>query len=166
MAQQYRWLDEKGRVQYTDTPPPPSAKGVQKKNLKGSVVEAPRSFELDRATKASPITLYTSPGCGPSCDNARNTLNARGVPFKEVQVYDEASVAELQKFSSGKQVPVILVGSQVHTGYSQATYDRMLDVGGYPKAGIVPKGKIAPPPLPEGYQPPTPAPAADPAAKK
>ncbi|MBK8063549.1 MAG: DUF4124 domain-containing protein [Betaproteobacteria bacterium] len=38
-AQQYRWVDEKGRVQYSDVPPPPSAKGVEKKNLKGSVVE-------------------------------------------------------------------------------------------------------------------------------
>ena len=26
-AQQYRWVDEKGRVQYTDTPPPATAHG-------------------------------------------------------------------------------------------------------------------------------------------
>ena len=30
-AQLYRWTDEKGRVHITDTPPPPTAKEVQKK---------------------------------------------------------------------------------------------------------------------------------------
>ena len=29
-AQQYRWVDKNGRVQYTDTPPPASAKDVRK----------------------------------------------------------------------------------------------------------------------------------------
>ena len=32
-AQQYRWIDDKGRVQYSDTPPPASAKDVQRKRF-------------------------------------------------------------------------------------------------------------------------------------
>ena len=45
-AQQYRWVDEKGRVHYTDTPPPPSAKSTQKKNLKGNAVGQQPNYAL------------------------------------------------------------------------------------------------------------------------
>jgi glutaredoxin len=169
-AQQYKWIDEKGRVQYTDTPPPPSARDVQKKNLKGSVVGAVVPFELTRAVKDAPVTLYTSPPCGISCDKARDALNARGVPFKEVQVWDEESNAELRKISNGREVPVLVVGSRVQTGFEQGAYDRALDIGGYPKAGIVPPLKQAAPAMPEDYKPAAggtpPKPAAEPAAQK
>lgn len=170
LAQQYRWVDDKGRVQYSDTPPPASAKDVQKKNLKGSVVGAAVPFELTRAAKDAPVTLYTSPPCGLSCDKARDALNARGVPFREVQVWDEETNAELRKISSGKEVPVLVVGSRVQTGFEQGAFDRALDIGGYPKAGLVPPLKQPAPPMPDDYKPaPSGAPAkpaADPAAKK
>lgn len=169
-AQQYRWVDDKGRVQYTDTPPPASAKDVQKKNLKGSVVGAAIPFELARAAKDAPVTLYTSPPCGPSCDKARDALNARGVPFKEVQVWDEETNAELRKISSGKEVPVLVVGSRVQTGFEQGAFDRALDIGGYPKAGLVPRLRQPAPPMPDDYKPgpggAAAKPAADPAAQK
>ena len=151
-AQQYRWLDDKGRVQYTDTPPPASAKDVQKKNLKGSVVGTAVPFELTRAVKDAPVTLYTSPPCGISCDKARDALNARGVPFKEVQVWDEETNAALRKISNGKEVPVLVVGSRVQTGFEQGAFDRALDVGGYPKAGLVPPLKQPAQPMPEDYK--------------
>jgi glutaredoxin len=165
-AQQYKWVDEKGRIQYTDTPPPPSAKDVQKKNLKGSVVDSAAPFELTRAIKDAPVTLYTSPPCGVSCDKARDALNARGVPFKEVQVWDEETNAELRKISNGKEVPVLLVGSRVQTGFEQGAFDRMLDIGGYPKAGIVPPRKQTAPPMPEDYRPAANGTPTPPAAQK
>lgn len=37
-AQQYRWLDENGRVHYSDTSPPATAKGIQKKYLNARTV--------------------------------------------------------------------------------------------------------------------------------
>ncbi|MBS0337407.1 MAG: glutaredoxin family protein [Proteobacteria bacterium] len=166
IAQQYRWVDEKGRVQYSDTPPPPSAKDVQKKNLKGSVVGTVVPFELTRAVKDAPVTLYTSPPCGVSCDKAREALNARGVPFKEVQVWDENTNAELRKISNGREVPVLVVGSRVQTGFEQGAFDRALDIGGYPKTGMVPPLKQAAPPMPEDYKPAANGTAAPPAAQK
>jgi len=44
-AQQYRWVDEKGRVHYSDTPPPASAKSSEKKNLKGSELGQQESYK-------------------------------------------------------------------------------------------------------------------------
>ena len=32
-AQQYRWVDQNGKTQFSDTPPPPGAKDVRKTNV-------------------------------------------------------------------------------------------------------------------------------------
>jgi len=61
-AQQYRWVDEKGRVHYTDTPPPPSAKDAQKKNLKGSELGQQESYEMMEAVRKAPVTLRAALG--------------------------------------------------------------------------------------------------------
>jgi glutaredoxin len=166
-AQLYRWTDEQGRVHITDTPPPPSAKNVH-------ITAAPRSaapslspvaFELDQAMKDFPVVLYTSPGCKEPCAAARAALNKRGVPFRELQVWDEESNAELRRVSGGSDVPTLVVGRSVHRGFEQGAYDALLDSARYPKAGVLPARAQAAPPLPEDYLPPgeRKAPAAQPA---
>jgi glutaredoxin len=163
-AQLYRWTDEKGRVHITDTPPPPSAKNVQKKSASGAPAGAPAPaqtpYELAQAMKNFPVTLYTSPNCTQPCANARTVLNQRGVPFKEVQVWDEQTNAELSQLSSGRnEVPTLVVGRSVHVGFQQSAYESLLDSARYPKAGAVPARSQAAPAPPEGYAPP---PAAEP----
>ena len=134
MAQQYRWLDEKGRVHYTDTPPPPSAKSVEKKNLKGNAVGEQQNTQLARAAKDSPVTLYSHPTCKASCDMAREILGKRGIPFREVSVVDPASYEELKKLSGDAQVPVLVVGKRVETTPSESGYNQALDEARYPRA--------------------------------
>jgi glutaredoxin len=125
-AQQlYRWTDEKGRVHITDTPPP------------GSVRKAQQPFELAQAARDFPVTLYTSPNCKEPCAAARALLNKRGVPFKEVQVWDDPSNEELKRLSGGNDVPTLVVGRSVHRGYAQGSYDALLDSARYPRAGLL-----------------------------
>ena len=57
-AQLYRWTDDKGRVHITDTPPPPSARNVQRQGADvrpGVAAQTP--FELTQAIKDVPVTL-------------------------------------------------------------------------------------------------------------
>lgn len=167
-AQQYRWTDDKGRTQYSDTPPPPSARNVQKKEMKGSVVESLSTSELARAVKDAPVTLYTSTTCKEGCTMVRDALNKRGVPFKEVQVWDQATNEELKKVSGGNGVPVLVVGASVQKGFEQGAFDALLDSAQYPKTGVIAARKQAappPPPAPGGVEAPKPA-AAEPAASK
>lgn len=161
-AQQlYRWTDENGRVHITDTPPPPGAKNVHKTKPAGSAPGATPakpgaqlSFALARATKEYPVSLYTSPNCAEPCKAARELLNQRGVPFSEVQVWEEEGNAELKRVSGNTQVPTIKVGASVQSGYDPTLYDALLDTAGYPRAGVLPAGNQAAPGLPEGYVPP------------
>ena len=163
-AQQYKWVDENGKVHYTGTPPPLSAKSVEKKSFKGSVVDSVTPFALTRAAKNSPVTMYTSPPCGDACNKARDALNKRGIPFKEVQVWDEDTSAEIRRISGSSEVPVLLVGRSMQKGFEQSAFDRLLDIAGYPPLGIVPAGKLAAPPVPEDYKPNAASGAAQPPA--
>jgi glutaredoxin len=154
-AQQlYRWTDDKGRVHITDTPPPPSAKSVQKKSYASTPAEGGQTpYELAQAIKDFPVTLYTAPSCNEPCQDARAALNQRGVPFKEVQVSDAQTADELKRVSGGEQVPVLVVGRSVHNGFLQSAYDSLLDAARYPKTGAVPARAQAQPTGPEAAAP-------------
>lgn len=150
LAQIYRWTDADGRVHVTDTPPPPGAKDVQRRNLPGAsgAAQANEPYALQLARKNFPITLYTSLGCEP-CVEARKLLNARGVPFREVSVASEQQIEELKKVSGSASVPVMLVGSSLQRGFEEGAYHAMLDGAGYPKAGILPPLSQPDPGLPQ-----------------
>lgn len=159
-AQLYRWTDEQGRVHITDTLPPAGAKDVQKKAARASgAAQPPVPYELAQAMKDFPVTLYTSPNCKAPCAAARGALNERGVPFKEVQVWDEATNAELKRVSGGADVPTLVVGRSVHRGFEHSGFDALLDSAGYPEAGVLPARAQAAPPPPEGYAAPGERPA-------
>ena len=147
-AQQFRWIDDKGRTQYSDRPPPSTAKNVQKTEARIGVVDSLSTTALESAVKNSPVKLYSSPNCKEGCSLVRDALNKRGVPFKEVLVWDQATNEELQKASGGNGVPVLLVGARVYKGFEQGAFDTLLDSAHYPKAGTVPELKQAAPPAP------------------
>jgi glutaredoxin len=154
-AQVYRWVDEQGRVRYSDTPPPPNAKA--QKRFGPTLQERSRASTkaLAGAAEKSPLTLYSSPSCADACAAARAALNKRGVPFREVQVWDEETNQELKRVSGGNEVPVLMVGERAAVkGFGQAQYDHALDTAGYPKPGDVPAGEQPAPAAPEGYVPP------------
>jgi glutaredoxin len=161
-------VDEQGRIQYSDTAPPPSARDVRKmKPGAANAAAAPQQpFELTRLQKDFPVTLFTSPNCAEGCAMARTALNKRGVPFKEVQVWDEETNEQLKRAAGAAEVPTLQVGITTHRGYEQGAYDSLLDSAGYPRAGILPAREQKAPPSPEGYVPPSerpPAPTAEPA---
>ncbi len=167
-AQLYRWTDEQGRVHVTDTPPPASAKNVQKKAAPAASAsaQAPVPYELAQAMKDFPVTLYTAPHCKAPCAHAREALNKRGVPFKEIQIWDNESIDELTRVSGGRDLPTLIVGRSVHRGFQQAAYDALLDSAGYPQTGALPERAQAAPPLPEGYVAPGEPPSAAPVASE
>jgi glutaredoxin len=172
-AQPYRWVDEKGRVQFSDTPPPKAKEAVRAAPKPASIAPAAPAvpaaapeqlpFEIQRAQKDFPVTLYTSPGCKEPCELARAALNRRGVPFAEVQVWNNETVELLKARSGGDSVPTLAVGRTTSRGFEQGQYDALLDSAGYPPAGSVPARAQKPPPLPEGYEvPPATPPVAEP----
>jgi glutaredoxin len=148
----YRWTDQSGRTHFTDTPPPASARSVQKRrgNAAAQDDEGNRAepYALQMARKNSPVKLYSAPGCGAACDEARNLLNSRGVPFTEVSVANQTHIQELKQLIGSAAVPALVVGSNIQRGFEPGAYHGALDSAGYPRAGILPPRQQAAPQQP------------------
>jgi len=150
-AQLYQWKDPQGRTVYSDQPPPPSIRNAQQKSFKGNLIEVGESYAAKTAREKNPVTLYAS-ACGAPCDQARQLLTERGVPFsnKDPQANPEAQAA-LQKLTGRLSVPVLVVGSDKIDGFESGQWQAMLDRAGYPKAalpGRKPVPASAPAPMP------------------
>lgn len=132
-AQQYRWTDEKGKVHYSDSPPPASAKNVQKKNLSGNTFAGTATSGVPiAALRSYPVTLYTHPQCTDACDMARSVLRKRRVPFTEVSLLAVEAPQEIRVRTGGRPIPVMRAGTMVEMTASEAAYNRTLDLAGYP----------------------------------
>jgi hypothetical protein len=157
-AQLYRWVDEKGNVEYRDTPPPSSAKKVEQLSVGGGTTEASSlPFSVQQAAKNFPVTLWNS-SCGAPCDQARAHLTRRGVPYTEKDPQGDPEA--FQKLTGGLDVPVLYVGSTRLKGYLDSEWDSALDAVGYPRTAITPYGPkpvVRPPAVPAA--PPEPQPA-------
>lgn len=162
-AEMYRWVDADGRVHYSDSPPPRTAQQIERKNLSGNVVQGDAlSYGEQLATRNFPVTLYTAANCGAPCDDGRKLLAGRGVPFKEVQVVDEASRAALKAASGSDGVPVLTVGRDARQGFEQSAWHAALDAAGYPRSGTRSTARRDAPPAKAAAEKP-PAPETQPA---
>lgn len=158
-AQLYRWTDERGRVHVTDTPPPPSARKIERKDYESAPAAAGESvpYAVRTAMQTNPITLYTAPDCAP-CAQARALLNARGAPFREVSVVSQPETEELRKLVGSLSVPALKVGGSVQKGFEEGAYHALLDNAGYPRTGILPpRRQVEPRPKPAPEPAPAPA---------
>jgi glutaredoxin len=133
-ADLYKWSDSNGNVHYSDSPPPKEAKSSQRFQAKGNVIEVDKqSYATKYAVANQPVVLFVS-ACGPVCDQARDHLLQRGIPFLTKDPSKEPEIAlELKKLTGKIEVPVIKVGNQHQMGFETSSWDSMLDAAGYPK---------------------------------
>ncbi len=133
VADMYKWVDENGKVHYSDSPPP--GKKAKKLDLKINSISGPPvvsslGSSTARATNSTAqVRLYTTTWCG-YCKKAKAYLQARGTSFREIDVESsEQGRSEFQALG-GRGVPVILVGNQRMDGYSEGTLAGMLKQAG------------------------------------
>ena len=146
-AEMYRWVDDKGVVNYTPYPPPANVKKVEQKKLgdnaagAGAAPASDAPYSLQLAVKNFPVTFYSSPECGDPCKTARAHLDKRGIPFAEKNPSNAASQAEWESFKKlaggNPELPLLVVG-QLKTlkGYQASEWDSALDAAGYPSTAL------------------------------
>jgi glutaredoxin len=142
-AEMYRWVDDKGVVNYTPYPPPANIKKVEQKKLgdNKTVQTSDMPYSLQLATKNFPVTFYSTPACGEPCKNARALLDKRGVPYTEKNPSQPSSPQEFEEFKKlaggTPEVPLLQVGKlKMLKGYLAAEWDSALDAAGYPSTAI------------------------------
>ena len=135
-AQIYKWVDAKGVTHYSDTPP--ASKQAQVKPYGGAdAVLVPLPYELARAARTAPVTLYTMPKCS-GCDAGRALLKSRGIPFTEKTVTTAADQEKLKEAGSDGQLPLLLVGRSRLVGFQAAEWDGALTNAAYPAKSMLP----------------------------
>jgi glutaredoxin len=136
-AQLYRWIDEKGSVEWRDTPPPATAKKVEQRTISVSAIPANElPYSVQQAMKNFPVTLWAN-DCGDLCDRARAHLNRRGVPHTDKNPQSEFEAFK-KASGGGGEVPLLFVGSSRLKGYLESDWDAALDLAGYPKTVLTP----------------------------
>jgi hypothetical protein len=149
-SQVYKWVDEDGKVHYSDKPPPPSARKSERKRLGSSAAESSMPYVLEEAVKNFPVTLYVY-DCGDGCNEALAYLSRRGVPHTAKNPIDPVVREELKRINGGQVVaPVVQIGRTVLRGFQEREWRAALDNAGYPATAMIklPPAKMPPPPPP------------------
>lgn len=118
----YKWVDENGKVHFSDQPPAGKHEEVKLKPL--SVISGPAV-----ATKPG-VRLYTTTWCG-VCKRAKAWFDARGISYTEYDVEKSEIGRQEYRRLNGKGVPIILIGDQRMNGFSEARAEAMLKAAGY-----------------------------------
>ena len=146
-AAMYKWVDGQGRVQYSDVPPPPGVKSVEEhKVIRNTISTAGSPFAVQDAAQRNPITLWMH-DCGDLCNQARNYLASRGVPYTLRNPTRMSEQDAWKKASTGENaVPLLIIGtSRTLKGFQESEWSAALDAAGYPRGAPALKPQAIPP---------------------
>jgi glutaredoxin len=148
-AQMFKWTDAKGVVHYSDQPPAGEDIKVETKSFSSGVSDVALPYELARAARNHPVTLFTTTDCN-ACDLGRAMLKQRGIPFLEKTVTTSADQQKLKDAGGAGQLPLLVVGGVRRIGFEAEAWNDTLSNASYPAQRM----------LPSNYQYPAAAPAA------
>ncbi|WP_243020228.1 glutaredoxin family protein [Simplicispira sedimenti] len=158
-AQQvHRIVGPDGKVTFSDrAPEDKKAQSTVLSTASGGGASNPAlPTELRQIASRFPVTLYTGESCSP-CQQARQLLVQRGVPFTERSVNTNDDLDALRRLSGESALPFGTIGRQQLKGFSDAEWTQYLDAAGYPAQSRLPRGYTQPAATPLA---PTKAPAA------
>ncbi|SNS98252.1 protein of unknown function [Noviherbaspirillum humi] len=137
-AEIYKWVGPDGKVTYSDTPPPASARRAEPKTSGGAAAAAPQlPYALARAAEAAPVTLYAGADCAP-CDSGRTLLKQRGIPFTEKTVNSDDDITRFHQVNPGGDLPLLTVGRNQQRGFEASAWQTALTAAGYPEKSQLP----------------------------
>ena len=129
----FRWVDAKGKVHYGDVPPADAAQVEPIKFPGAATPSEDLPYETRRAQQNFPVTLYVGGSCAEYCDQARNLLSKRGIPFSEKKLITQEDIDAFKALSGFDGTPSLAVGKTFLKGFLATQWHSELDIAGYPK---------------------------------
>ncbi len=145
-AQQvHRIVGPDGKVTFSDrAPEDKKAQSTVLSTASGGGASNPAlPSELRQVASRFPVTLYTGESCSP-CQQARQLLVQRGVPFTERSVNTNDDIDALRRLSGESALPFGTIGRQQLKGFADAEWTQYLDAAGYPAQSRLPRGYTQP----------------------
>ncbi len=127
----YKWVDENGVTQYTDTPPANDKptleiRGEISSYTSPSVEPLPEDFfsHLAKPARRKRVVMYSAEWCG-VCKRAKSYFQKKKIAFAEYDIdKSEKARSDYDKLN-GRGVPIILVGKKRLNGFSQKRFDEI-----------------------------------------
>jgi glutaredoxin len=133
----YKWVDDKGRVQYSEKPPAGAKSSAVEQRIPavGSQARSEKNPQPQGAKPAATaqrpaVTMYMTDWC-PYCRQASEYFRRNRIPFVEHDIEKNANANAEYKAKGGRGVPLILVGEQRMSGFSEDRMTQMLKAAGY-----------------------------------
>lgn len=128
-AEIYKWVDEAGRVHYSDVKPEEAK--VEKLNIKPvNSITVPEVVDIGyepperEKRRGKKVVMYSTEWCG-YCKKAAAYFRKNNIPFKEYDVEKTEKGKKDYKKLNGSGVPIILVGDKRMNGFSEARFDAL-----------------------------------------
>ncbi len=126
-AEIYKWLDEQGRVQFGDRPPPEKKQAPIE--LEINTYSAPKIVYTPpeprkKQGKTPKIVMYSAQWCG-VCKQARAYFKKNRIRYKEYDIDKSEEGRTRYRKLNGRGVPIIMVGKSRMNGFSPAYFDQL-----------------------------------------
>ena len=121
----YKWVDEKGKVHFTDNPPDDiKTEEVELKiNTYTSVEIKPL---VERLGKKDKVVIYSATWCR-MCKKAKQYFQINNIPYLSYDV-EKSRIGKMDfKMLRGRSVPIIIVGSKRMNGFTASKVDRLYE---------------------------------------
>lgn len=117
----YRWVDENGKVHFSDKPSRAHSSEVVK--LRINTYKAV-TYDTSNIDVGKSVVMYSASWCG-VCKRARRYFEQKGIRFTEYDVETSAKGKAGYRQLGAKGVPVILVGNRRMNGFSVAGFEAL-----------------------------------------
>ncbi len=121
----FKWVDEKGKVHFTDSPP--ANQKTEQVELKINTYTAVEITPLvQRLGKKDKVVLYSAEWCG-YCKKAKQHFTKNNISYVAYDVEKNRLGKREFKLLRGKSVPIIIIGNKRMNGFSPAKFDRLYE---------------------------------------
>lgn len=125
----YRWTDAQGKVHYTSDPPANAKASAIRSRVNSysapAKVEPVAGAPKVQAGAALPVVMYATSWC-PHCAKARDYFAKSGIAYVEHDVEKSAGANAEFKRLGGRGVPLIVVGREKMSGFSEQAFEHLL----------------------------------------
>ncbi len=145
-AEMYKWVAEDGSVTFKDTPPPASKKAKKVKVYTESDFDPAPPYQPEPAKRSSKkststvtqttatkkerfngtVEIYLTDWCG-YCKQALSYMDSKGIPYVAYNIEKDNAAKLRHKELGGRGVPLIIIGPNKLSGFSQSTMERYLN---------------------------------------
>ena len=117
----YKWIDEKGKVHFSDNKP----RDLESEEIKLRInTYESVSYDTSIFNTGKKVVMYSTDWCA-YCKKAKKYFVSKGIPFTEYDIEKNSEARKQYKQMGATGVPVILVGNKRMNGFSEEGFEKI-----------------------------------------